>query len=874
MRNLIFVFLALGLFVLSGCRIGSDPTTPVQRGDGDYDLEFITPSVVIPSGDTVPLIVKLTKTNGTNVSNVSNAEIEFSFYGPSEYAKLIRTSSITTEIGQTYTEFFAELPQGVESRSYSIIARYSSVVADTLEINVTKDLVPVNRLISLSASAFSIKADGVSQVDIIATVVDSSGNSIANDKVFFSTTSGRIITPQPVITTVEGTAKINLVSVQRNDTAKVTARLESSSSVFASIPIEFTGMNLTSTTNGKSSLIPNEKDTIKVTSTLRDAAGKTVFGEQINFVSLDPTYLEVVSKDNLTDIRGEASAFLVGKKTGKLNDTLVISSARVKDTVVINYSSKIIKVDTISGNFTVNSEKTASNPYLTTLKITYFDNDGITPIKGAALRISVDGGSIVSGTAPNFILTNTDDNGSFLLTIVNPTSSGDLNISIVASTSNREVSDYVHTIYISAGALFRLTIGTDKPVITINGDVANITATAYDASGNLCAGEEIFFVKLAGPGDANFVMSSAKTDKSGEAKVSFRSGKTTSDQGGVRIMANSLSGVEADTAVKITIVDAIANVYLSRANEVTKSSAVYELPLSAIVSTSNQDTTADGIPITFSARITGIVFWQRTPVISLDKKTYSVGRSYAIRRVNDYNYNYIWDMGEGGNGYPLYRGEQIAEFPLDMSFEPASPFWDINGNGIRDTLILDTDGYRYPDYDAGMDFPEPWWTAAEVVLAAPEYRGLSVTLWTGGKIKKWEGNTWVTLDNGQTVYYLDYNQNKSLDLIEPWQDPSAANKSARRKGPGILDFDIDWNGDGIPDPLPTVSVNVQRTVYTKAGKADNRLLYGLNQAWRYCVEVWAEVNGIKSNVIKLDPLPIVTSDVQYFYEFEGKGNLW
>jgi hypothetical protein len=89
--------------------------------------------------------------------------------------------------------------------------------------------------------------------------------------------------------------------------------------------------------------------------------------------------------------------------------------------------------------------------------------------------------------------------------------------------------------------------------------------------------------------------------------------------------------------------------------------------------------------------------------------------------------------------------------------------------------------------------------------------------------------------------------------------------------------DIDWNDNGRPEPHETENaVVVKKTVTTVNGVVTNDLTYGQTDAWRLCVEVWAEVRGVKSNSIIFSPLPIAESDVDYIMQFiwGGKGNLW
>ncbi|MDR0303681.1 MAG: Ig-like domain-containing protein [Chitinispirillales bacterium] len=880
MKRLIFLFLSALAFVMSACRIG-DGSGLIGRIDTDgfkTTLELTAQSTTVLAGTKTNITVKVLKvkdSDAASASPVKDVEVKISIDGGvKDGGKLDNATLLTSEKGEAFTAFSADLPEGLDTYQYVVIAKYSSL-ADTVRITVSSEPEDVERRITLVADPYVIKADGVSSTEISAVLLDTNGGAIIGDKVSFKTTSGIIVTPSPVTTNSQGVAKITLISARRNVQALVTAQLISDPLISASVPVDFTGMVLTSHTNGKSSLIPNGSDTIEVTSLLRDALQKTIYDAVITFIPRDTSTLKVVSKDSVTNNKGEASALLIsnGNKS-KLHDTIVISAVGVKDTVVINYSSKFIKVDTVGfadnlNNFVVCSENITN---VTKLKISYRGSDKVTPIPGAALTVSVSGGAIVDGTdsSKSFISATTDAAGSYLLTLVNPRYSGDLFISITVRDKDGEITDFTHTVYISAGKLYRLTLEASPEVITTDGDFAQIVATAYDSSGNLRAGESIYFRVIASPGGQERLnIAYAVTNKSGQAVVEFMSGATTSSQHGVKIVAASLSGVASKDTAKITIANSVAKVTLtSDIRNLEKGSSVYSVPLAVLVADINGNPVPDGTPVVFSARITGIAFWQRMPSISDDKKVYSVGSGYYIRNVYDYNFNYIWDAGEGGAGYPLYRGGQIAVFPLDTSFAPCSPFSDINGNGKRDSCVF-SGGYLVAE--PGYEFPEPWWTSDEVGPAAPEYRGLSRSTAPHRMIK----SNGVEVNAGDTIFFLDYNKNGVLDLYEPWQDPYANNRPARKKGSSPLDIDVDWKGNGTPEPSPTTAFVIEKTVLTKGGLVNNRFTYGQDDALRLCVEIWAEVKGVRSaNSVVFNPLPIVEGDFSYFNPFKGKLNLW
>lgn len=873
MKNLVFVFFAMVLLVFSGCRIGDDPTTPVGNGGGGsgvYKLTFTTPDAVVLSGSTAYVTAVLTKDS----TNVKDAEIEFLFLGVSEYAKLEPAKNLTSEKGEAYSVFSADLPDGIENRSYSIIAKHSSGAADTAKVTVTSEPTEIRALMKLTATPARINADGTSNSVVTAILTDTNGISYAGQKINFKTTSGRIILTQPS-TNDNGEAKISLISVPRNVTALVQAQLDSDPTITANCEVEFIGVSL-KLSKDKESIIPDGKDTVTITAKLLDAGQNPIVKETVRFQTLDTTF-KIISKDSVTNTAGEAKAKLVGKGIDKSFEKLVAAAAGANDTITVNYSSKFIKVDTsgFSNNYTVSNEGTQN---LTKLKITYFESDKTTPISGAEFTVSVNRGGILTGTNVSSFVTLKPSSTSFELTLVNPTIAGNMEVKVIANKDG-DTTSRTEIVYIKSGKLYSLTVKATPEVISIGGEAAKVTAVAKDSSGNFCAGEMIYFKQIKGPGGAGQLASaSATTNEFGEATVDFVSGNNESDQKGVQIIATAAAlGSDGnpipskDTAV-ITIASTVAKVNLTEnISKIIKGTATYSKELEVLVQDINGNPVPDGMPVVFSARVIGWTIWQRDANVTSDGKTYSVGNISRILRFDDYNFNYIRDKEEGSaTGYPLARGEQIAMFAQDTSFRPDKKFWDINGNGVRDYMTSDG-----TIKNLGYYSPEPWWYESELVAKAhspiADIKGLTQGIYP---------------PTGEIVYFLDYNGNGILDISEPLMTATggidissitdAALSSYYNNSPdGGRYKDTDWNNNGKPEPAEKENaVVITRTLTTIGGKVSNMLTYAQSDAWRLCVEVWAEVKGIKSNSIKYEPLPIVEEDVKYFNPFQGKDNLW
>jgi hypothetical protein len=216
----------------------------------------------------------------------------------------------------------------------------------------------------------------------------------------------------------------------------------------------------------------------------------------------------------------------------------------------------------------------------------------------------------------------------------------------------------------------------------------------------------------------------------------------------------------------------------------------------------------------------------------------------------------------------------------DMSFKPCPRFADINGNGRRD--YMDSTGTIFNE---GYEFPEPWYLPTDLKVDFSEIKGLKKTTWPIHKTFT-KGNGGV-VNYGDPIYYIDYNGNDKFDISEPLYVPgsnyidmnsitTASLTAYRASAPYNGNYkDIDWNDDGKPQPSESGNAIIMKEkMYTKDGGVVNNLTYMQVDARRLCIEVWAEVKGVKSEVRRYAPLPIGKNDVQDWNPFDGKGNLW
>lgn len=681
----------------------------------------------------------------------------------------------------------------------------------------------------------SIPADGSSKCPVIVTIKNKNGNPLIGDKIVFSTTAGMITAE--ATTDEDGKAVAYLTSDRRNIIATVTATLQSDQNKKQSIDVAFNGIKLLATINPPN-ISSDGKDTSTLLILLSDAAGNTISGERVNF-SKQKDATNIVKSDSITNNIGEARCKLVGN--GKGQDTIRVYAAGAMASVVLNYSSNILKIDTAAGQPCI-----ADSSDSTLITITYLQGDKTTLIPNAQIDISATVGHIDTVFAKS-MTTGSDGKLSFYLK--NPHFATTSTISALAKTANEQTSASFQ-LYFKANQVARIDLSGTPEVVPVNGSRAMITAIAYDALGNRVKDARLSFNIINGPSGGEYLEPAvAITGDDGTATCWFVSGKTPSYYRQVWIAAGDYSAIKSDT-VKFTIVGPPH--YITVRTNILKgknpNDGTFSLPCAAIVTDINGNPVADGTEVNFSLKVSGYVTkrlyaeWTKDPGTSFcyaTIDTYSV-----ILPFEDFNDNYKLDPGEdrNGDGYAS-RGEDING---DGKFILGPRFIDINGDGIRQYDYLHpveelspctgSDGTKYADFNKNdrWDPIEP--------LDNPTYRSAYDRLVANGAFLRYP--SFASIQDS-----LDFRTLIILDSLYEAQ-PGFINK--------YLPFDVDANLNGIADPVTAVSI--KRTVTTKDGKALNEIIYGQSDAGRIEVTIWAESQGIVTQAPDQLILKVVVDD--------------
>ncbi|HEX3019124.1 MAG TPA: Ig-like domain-containing protein [Chitinispirillaceae bacterium] len=791
-------------------------------------LDLNKNSLQTQESDSTVLIATFSNGSGAALAN-RNVTVKKYFKTENNADTVAMVSGITNALGKCSFTLYALPYEGkmrLEVIAFDKTEGYAS--ADTSILFFT------TRIMTIRAQG-SIPADGTSKCPIIVTIKNKNGNPLVGDKISFITTAGMITAESE--TDEDGKAVAYLTSDRRNIVATVTATLLSDQTKKQTTQVAFNGIMLLASINPPN-ISSDGKDTALVKILLSDAAGSSISGERIN-ISKQNDATMIIAADSATSNIGEAKCKIAGK--GKGQDTISIYAAGASTQIVLNYSSNILKIDTIPGQPCI-----ADSLDSTLITITYLKGDNITPIANAQVDVSVTVGQLGTVFAMTLI---TASNGKASIYIRNPHFATTSTISALAKTPLEQTSASFN-LYFHANNVARIDLSGTPEVIPVNGSRSKLVAVAYDAMGNRVKDARLSFNIVNGPSGGEYIDPPvAVTGDDGSATSWFISGKTPSTYKQVWITAGNYNSIKSDT-VKFTI--AGPPHYITVRTNILKgknpNDGTFILPCAAIVTDINGNPVADGTEVTFSLKVSGFV----------TKRLYSewvmdAGATFCrpiidtfavILPFEDFNDNFRLDPGEdrNGDGYSN-RGEDING---DGRFILGPSFIDINGDGIRqyDPLLpieelspcTSSDGIGYADLNNNdrWDPIEP--------LNNPTYLSAYYRLVASGAFRSYpKFNSVQDSIDFKTIFTLD-------SLYE--KQPGFINK--------YMPFDADANQNGIADPITAVSI--KRTVTTKDGKALNEIIYGQSDAGRIEITLWAESQGVITTAPDILILKIVSNE--------------
>ena len=373
---IIALTVCLGLVFVSQCTLQSDngglvsvtppPSdstgTPVQYSDSiNYPIILVyTDSTYIRKGDTLLLQIRVLK--DTLYHPLTSTWVKaFSTQG-----KIWPDSVRTNSSGFASFRFTDSI---TEQAILNFSCRNTRVSSNISVMNNTTD--KIQRRLQVWPERVVLRADGHDSTLIRARVLNDYNNPIIGQAVQFITTSGVIAGINPpttsnsagqAITGTDGFATALLSSINRNDTATVTAFLLSDHSKIDQTKIVFQGVTIQAKVTA-SNLHIGERTTI--TATVLNGANSPIPFSSIQFLlgKATSSNLSIVSQDSITGFQGTAQATISGNIAG--TDSVIIYAAGTVTKTKINVTQLTLTA-------TLNETVLQARPYKsTTMHVTF-----------------------------------------------------------------------------------------------------------------------------------------------------------------------------------------------------------------------------------------------------------------------------------------------------------------------------------------------------------------------------------------------------------------------------------------------------------------------------------------------------------------------
>jgi len=691
----------------------------------------------------------------------------------------------------------------------------------------------------------------------ITVLVKNNFNNPLNEEVRFISTAGMI----DALGTSKGRGEYSAILTQDWDSdsacASVTAFLASDTTCRGTQRVCFSkvAQNIMTVTADRVSINKTGSDTSTVTATLRDDAGNLMGGgEPVTFTSQlnDTNKVKIIIIDSVTNSSGEARAKIIAKSTAPDDDIITVSGAGASSTVTINFSVYILTIRPVSGNPTMNF--IAKPEYTTTFQVEY---NGTHP---STIEVSVTMGKWKDDVIFAKIYTTTDGKATF--EINNPGFSDTATIRATAynTSTGNGITTKDTTQYFRANVVKRIELSVTPAVIGTTTGRATMTATAYDERGNRVQDEVISFNLLKAPGGGEYISPATSTTLAdGTAKSYLYAGTIPSAWRGVEVVASDFTGVRSNT-VNFTIAGPPRYITIRRnMGEVIGYPATYGKQFSAIVTDVNSNPVADGTEVTFSAQITGYVYFRMATKFDSTTSANAQKQKVIYAVIDEHS--------------PI----ESEQFNKNRPHRPYPKFNDINKNGVPERYIP-TSMAQNPVEPCDPDvLTIPVTSTLDCGNYIGDYNNSGDWDWIEDfdfckKCLTWTSNDWVLVPNAYENLFIPFptptgapagcdpitGNNTLLECLNALykNDPFSSTST----------WDMDWNWNGVPDP--NTAVSIMRTVQTTNGLADNELIYGQSDAWRIQVKVWAEAQGLVTSAPEQFVLPLAEGAEKYWNYFE------
>ncbi len=438
----------------------------------------------------------------------------------------------------------------------------------------------------LSAIPTSVQSDNSDTSTITATVLDAGNAAVANATVLFSA-SGGVLGAASVVSDANGAATVTFSAGvdQVNQVVTITATLAGvTPAVSAQIPVRIVGSTVALTTVN-TNITDNGSITDTLTVTVKDAGNNPINNTPVTFSQTGTGAVTITPLSATTDSNGQVTATITGVTAGNVTVTVDAAGAT---------ASQAYNVATTGTAFGITAPVT--DPYAlsaaTPLTVTV-NAPGVTTVTFATSMGLWNGVSSVLDVAVT--------GNSATATFTSPTA-GTATVQVFDKANPATLDTMTIAVSQQASAAAQIALQSNVNVVAPStGGVVNIatlTATVRDASGQVVGGAPVYFTIPSPTGGGEFVSPViAFTDSLGKAQTTFTSGSIGSGAQGVDIYANVLSPPVGPAISNIVIGGTAGSVVIGRGTTIQdlNNSTAYGLPMSVLVADSNGNPVANAV---------------------------------------------------------------------------------------------------------------------------------------------------------------------------------------------------------------------------------------------------------------------------------------
>ena len=371
-------------------------------------------------------------------------------------------------------------------------------------------------------------SSGASTVDLTAIVLSDTKEAVNGRTVAFSTSTdttafvNNISTSGVSDTNGIVTAKLNLGTNKANRTITVTATADSAT---ATNSVDVTGTTVT--ISGSSSLAFGAATTL--TFTVKDSAGTALRDMTVSVASQTGNTIVLTPATGITNSAGQITAAVTASVAG--NDTITATTAGASATQALTISSDSFTFTAPAASAEIPLAPAAGSSPAVSVNWT---TAGVAQV-GKTVTFSTSRGTVAgspaitnaTGDTPGVTVSSTSA-GPAIITASGPggTPAATRNVVFVATTaSSVTVQAVPGTIQVSTGSASQAT------------NSSTISVLVRDAANNLVKNATVNFTIIGDPSSGSLAASSAITDVTGSASVTYTAATTSSPSNGVIIQA-------------------------------------------------------------------------------------------------------------------------------------------------------------------------------------------------------------------------------------------------------------------------------------------------------------------------------------------------